>query len=489
MSDKFSSIKNIVDRVLGNPKSDYAGSGDWYEYNCPFCAEENLNKVDSKYNFAVQIGPEGLWGHCWSCLHTGNLRSIIKRFGTHDDLTEFKEEVNAIRESGLYQLNSEFFNENSDGILQKEELLLPEGYKPLYGLKEVTNIKIKYDSSTMPNGDALWEFLAQKYVKYSELITDIILELVEKVSNYKPDKNDLGLSNLIPEENSTYKYWLENFQANGSYEWFYNLLGRNKDEIIGETIVKQSIRNYKYLIKKENANLQQPFSDGDEILIPYPYDTFVINSRDKPQQAIDYLNSRGVGMDLIERYKIGYVPLSQTGKYAGRIVIPSYDEFSDLSFWVARDYTGKNKVKMYNPTVDKTKIVFNEEKINWYEPITLVEGPFDHIVVPNSIPLLGKYLNEDHITYKRLVEKSRSEIYIMLDNDAEEKAVKMYCDLLKVFKDRLKIIFMPDGYDPSDYYRDYGKKGIIKLLKSAKTLKESTVNILMMGGDYSMVKE
>jgi hypothetical protein len=59
-------FENIVIRILsntlGDPKRDYTGSGGWYEFNCPVCAENN-GRQDDKFNFAVNV--EQLYGHCW----------------------------------------------------------------------------------------------------------------------------------------------------------------------------------------------------------------------------------------------------------------------------------------------------------------------------------------------------------------------------------------------------------------------------------------
>lgn len=193
--------------------------------------------------------------------------------------------------------------------------------------------------------------------------------------------------------------------------------------------------------------------------------------------ASEYLASRGVGKDLIERFKIGFVgPFN--GKYSDRIVIPSYDMYGNLNYWVARDYTGNAKCKIYNPNVDKKSIVFNEGLVNWYEPITLVEGPFDHIAVPNSIPLLGKTLDDECAVYKALVEKAHSRINILLDDDARDTAMRMYKFLDTSFNGNVRIIDCPDGYDASDYYRDFGKRGIINLLRSAHTLDAYTLATL-----------
>ena len=69
-------------------------------------------------------------------------------------------------------------------------------------------------------------------------------------------------------------------------------------------------------------------------------------------------------------------------------------------------------------------IVFNEEKINWDSNVYIVEGVFDHIPIPNSIPLLGKVIN-DHIL-EGLEKKLTAKVIIVLDSDAYRDAVKLY---------------------------------------------------------------
>ena len=97
----------------------------------------------------------------------------------------------------------------------------------------------------------------------------------------------------------------------------------------------------------------------------------------------------------------------------------------------------------------------------------------DAVSVPNSIPLLGKSLNEDFVLYGALVEKARAKVVIMLDNDAIEDAKEMYRFLnCGVLKDRIRIVECPNGYDPSLFYQKFGKNGILKLMRSARRLNE-----------------
>ena len=213
-----------------------------------------------------------------------------------------------------------------------------------------------------------------------------------------------------------------------------------------------------------------------ENTIELPKDYRKITTNDKyANEAIEYLRKRNLGEYFIQYYNIGYVPYwSEDKEMRNRIVIPSYDEYGELNYYVARDYTGRRKYRKYNnPDIKKTMFVFNEDKINWYEDVTLVEGAFDHMVIPNSIPLLGKTLKRDYATFNAIVSKAKANVNILLDDDALEDAKKIYKLLSSTnLKGRVRLIECPDGYDASDIYQKFGKKGIRKLMQRAREMDE-----------------
>ena len=214
-----------------------------------------------------------------------------------------------------------------------------------------------------------------------------------------------------------------------------------------------------------------------ETYISLPNEYIKLTPKMTENAALKYLRKRGITDEIIDRYNIGYTSYCKDYFYKNRVIIPSYDETGELNYWVGRDYTGMNKVKYCNPKIQKTSIVFNEGLVNWYEDITLVEGPFDHIVVPNSIPLLGKSLTRENAVYKALLLKAKANINILLDDDAYDNAFKMYKFLNgRDFKDRVRLIKCPDGYDASLIFENYGKKGILRLLSSAIKVSEYDLN-------------
>lgn len=198
-----------------------------------------------------------------------------------------------------------------------------------------------------------------------------------------------------------------------------------------------------------------------------------------PKRVTEYLEERNIGWDIIERFNIGYTPYDVNFKQvSSRIILPSYNEYEELNYWTGRDYTGiRGRQKYFNPKVERKDLIFNEDKILWDADITLVEGPFDHIVVPNSIPLLGKSLTPDYKIYKTLFEKANAKINIFLDGDAFPSVVKIY-KLLNTGRLRNKIRYIPiqDTEDPSEIFKVCGSKGIIEYLGNSKKLSEFDLN-------------
>ena len=213
-----------------------------------------------------------------------------------------------------------------------------------------------------------------------------------------------------------------------------------------------------------------------ENTVELPKDYRKINEKDKyAKEAIEYLQNRGLDKFFIETYNIGYIPYwSKDTEMRNRIIIPSYDEYGELNYYIARDYSGKRRYRKYNnPDVKKTLFVFNEDKINWYEDVTLVEGAFDHMVIPNSIPLLGKTLKRDYATFNAVVKKARCNVNILLDYDALNDAKKIYKLLNSTsLKGKIRLIECPNGYDASDIYQHFGKRGIKQLMTCAKMIDE-----------------
>ncbi len=188
------------------------------------------------------------------------------------------------------------------------------------------------------------------------------------------------------------------------------------------------------------SKLNELFKKGGSIRRPtlnLPKEFVSLTDTDLPLSSlgpISYLKKRRVYTKDIVRWKIGYCP---SGEYSGRLIIPSFDINGDVNYFIARSYN-KGQKKYLNPSVAKNEIIFNELNINFFKPVTIVEGVFDAIVGgTNTIPLLGSTLKEGSYLFQKIVEH-KPLIYLALDPDVsykEEKIIKNFLKYgIKVFK-------------------------------------------------------
>lgn len=138
------------------------------------------------------------------------------------------------------------------------------------------------------------------------------------------------------------------------------------------------------------------------------------------KQVINYLRGRNITDEMIENYNIGFC---YNGLFQYRVIIPSYDEYDRVNYFIARSYLPKPKRKYINPEAEKEALVWNEHLINWDKPVYIVEGVFDSIFLPNSIPMLGKKMSSKLFD---LLYKNAKKIIIVLDPDAWDDTEKLY---------------------------------------------------------------
>ena len=114
----------------------------------------------------------------------------------------------------------------------------------------------------------------------------------------------------------------------------------------------------------------------------------------------------------------------------------------------------------------KKDIFMNEHFIDWDKPVSLVEGPFDSINTPNSLPLLGKFLSKYQFN---LLYKNCKELILYLDGDEYGVAAtqSIYAEL-SPFIHSIKVVLSDQHDDPGQFsYKDNEEK-----VQSALTFEE-----------------
>jgi DNA primase len=206
---------------------------------------------------------------------------------------------------------------------------------------------------------------------------------------------------------------------------------------------KQVITKFKELLGEENRSKYISTDEPQHLTLPAEYKPLWKSEKSYPYlHALTYLKNRGITAEDILRYRMGYC---ETGTYAGRIIVPSYDSNNQLNYFTARSfYDGGMKYK--NPPVSKNTIIF-ENMIDWEEPIILCEGMFDAIALrQNAIPLMGKTISKN-LEYA-LLRHSVENIVIFLDADARMDALKLE-HRLKQYEIDTKLV-LTDGKDASE---------------------------------------
>lgn len=210
--------------------------------------------------------------------------------------------------------------------------------------------------------------------------------------------------------------------------WVCDWSGKNIYRIVrtyGSTNDKYEWKSFDQRIEIENFT-DRLFEEKEEAKAPeisLPDEFISLANRKLPNTsriALNYLKSRGIDKKDIMKWKIGYCP---TGKFASRVVIPSFNEVGDINYFITRTYANDWK-KYYNPDTTKD-IIFNHPYLDFDESLVIVEGVFDAIVAgSNAVPLLGSTLNENSKLFYEIV-KNDTPVYLALDPDAKRKTNKL----------------------------------------------------------------
>ena len=232
------------------------------------------------------------------------------------------------------------------------------------------------------------------------------------------------------------------------------------------------------------------------------------------QDALNYLLKRGLKKDMIEEFKLGYVPwknnfyeslikkysedeINSTGLYYKNDKTLNYvDRFNSRIIFPVNNISGETigfggriikdgKLAKYinSPETEfykKGNTIFNLDKVrdlrSKTEEVLIVEGYMDVVSlyaagIKNVISNSGTALTERQIN---LIWKFFSNPIICLDGDesGQKAALRIAERLFPFINEGNKIYFieMPDGKDPDDFIKQNGKESLLKLLAGKEVI-------------------
>jgi len=129
-------------------------------------------------------------------------------------------------------------------------------------------------------------------------------------------------------------------------------------------------------------------------------------------KAYRYLEKRKISKEIID--ELGYI-YSGDSDFNERIFIPFY-ESGKLVYFLARDFTGNNKVRYKNPSgINSKEFVYNVDNIK--EEVVICEGIIDALSLDNQIavPLMSADIGKIQVV--KILDKEPKRVIIVPDND------------------------------------------------------------------------
>lgn len=176
------------------------------------------------------------------------------------------------------------------------------------------------------------------------------------------------------------------------------------------------------------------------------------------QEAVNYLLGRGITKDIINKRQIKFC---YSGDFKDAIIFPSYNTKEELTAFVIHFF----KQKRYEVRKSPSFISFYESHIDKRSPIALVEGVYDCLSIPNSIPLLGTTISE-----ALLNALSNTHVIYIPDSDVRISLRKQIIKQLEAVCQNVSY------YKTNSIYKDINEAYIGNKLELINSLKQFYIN-------------
>ena len=241
------------------------------------------------------------------------------------------------------------------------------------------------------------------------------------------------------------------------------------------------------------------------------------------QVARDYLQKRSVTDETVRQFRLGYVPdtwrsltdsieagglslalAEQAGlvvagkdgrfydRFRGRLIFPIENIFGEIIAFGGR-ILGEGEPKYLNspesPVYTKGKHLYGlyraRDAIRQNGFCLIVEGYFDAISlwnagVPNVVATLGTALTRDHLD---LLRRYTQDVVALFDPDeAGRKALDRSLELFLGANMHARALILPEGCDPDDFIKKYGKGKLDELIALAPAISDYYIDNILGDG-------
>ena len=185
---------------------------------------------------------------------------------------------------------------------------------------------------------------------------------------------------------------------------------------------------------------------------PLPYGFFRISTQEATPGR-EYMLTRGVKLDIMEKYDVRYCPVFE------RVMFPVYMNGKPVGYQ-GRDITGKAELRYNSPTgFSKGRVLLGYDLIDPKKDyVILSEGPVDALklaILGNSVCSMGKGVSRTQIELIKDMKVSR--VYLALDPDAFMETDK----IMQAITPQKEVWLM----QPPEGVKDFGDCDVNQILK------------------------
>ena len=356
--------------------------------------------------------------------------------------------------------------------------------------------------------------LPDGFIEEIKFKNDIIDVISSYVNLKRHGRNFVGLCPFHNEKTPSFNVYL---QSNSFYCFGCGVGG----DLI--TFIEK-IENLSYIeairFLAQRTGIKMPENDGKtQELLSIKTRIFEINREsarffyerlysEEGKKALEYLKNRGLSSKIIRKFGIGYSPNSRyeiinylkkkgfkyeeminanlvygknglkvAARFFDRIMFPIIDLRGNVIAFGGRVMSDQQKPKYLNTSDTLAfKKSLNLFSLNFAKSdndgiLILVEGYMDVIAlhqagIKNVVATLGTALT---IEQARIISRYAKEVVICYDSDeAGEKAASRAIDLLRPTGLLIKVILIPNGKDPDEFVRYYGKEAAVRFFQLIK---------------------
>jgi len=207
---------------------------------------------------------------------------------------------------------------------------------------------------------------------------------------------------------------------------------------------------------------------------------------DGAKDALDYLlNKRGLTIDAIKKYQLGYCYEGfEDYRLAGKIIHPIHDVYDNLIAISTRKLKSK---EFWHESFDKSMHLYGlnliKHNIIKKQSVIVVEGEFDAIYmnsvgIDNVVSCMGTAFS---LVQFIILSRYCNNIYLCFDGDeAGKKAINRVKSFLKdklgfsskyKFRDfNVKTVSIPNNKDPDDFIKENGTDAFYELVNFSNNL-------------------